>query len=128
MTNEEVKRLFLIISNAYPSFEADDIKVAVWQEMLNDIPFKLALDNLRYHIQNQKFQPTIAEIRLGIMEIMRKKEQEQLGAIQYYELDENDEILQKLRKVSRESLESNSFYQELNKRRETRLKVGNVDE
>jgi hypothetical protein len=84
LTNVEVKKLFLIISNVYPSFEADDMKVAIWQEMLHDMPFQLALNNLRYHVQNQRFQPTIAEIRNGFNNHLR--------LTNLFEYDPDDEI------------------------------------
>jgi hypothetical protein len=49
----------LIILNAYNSFIYDDDKVAIWVEILKDVPFELAQANLRKYIRDpeNKFPP-----------------------------------------------------------------------
>jgi hypothetical protein len=52
----------MITNNAYPNFEADEQKVAAWQEFLGDIPFETAQENLLQHIRTNQFQPTPADV------------------------------------------------------------------
>jgi len=65
VTEVEVRKLFLLIQNAYNSFAWDDVKVKIWAEMLADTPFDLAMTNLRQHIMSEPYPPTIADIRRG---------------------------------------------------------------
>jgi hypothetical protein len=58
-----VKQLFLIINNTYPNFPIDDVKIAIWYDMLKDFPFEVAQTNLRKHIDTREFVPTIAELK-----------------------------------------------------------------
>ncbi|MFD7521413.1 hypothetical protein [Paenibacillus chitinolyticus] len=62
MTWNEVVQLFAIIHNSYSNFAADEQKIAVWQELLSDVPAELAFQNLRNHIRASQYLPTIAEI------------------------------------------------------------------
>lgn len=62
MKKTEVKQLFLIINNCYQNFQIDDIKTNVWLNVLQDIPFNMAQQNLRKHIRECKFPPTPADI------------------------------------------------------------------
>lgn len=54
--------MFMIIHTAYPNFEADEVKVAAWEEFLGDIPFETAKSNLLQHIRTSSFQPTPADL------------------------------------------------------------------
>lgn len=58
MKEFEIRRLFLEISNCY-NFAFDDYKVNLWLEILRDIPFALAMKNLRSYIRDpeNKFPP-----------------------------------------------------------------------
>lgn len=58
----EVKKLFLILNNTYNGFSYDDIKAAIWHDLLQDIPFEEAQKSLRKHIKTSQYPPTIAEI------------------------------------------------------------------
>ena len=62
MNESEVRKLFLIIENTYHGFSYDDMKVAIWLDLLRDVPFELAQRNLRKHIMTEKFPPTVAEL------------------------------------------------------------------
>lgn len=71
------------------------MKVEVWYEFLKDFPFERALNNLRHHVDYMKYPPTIAEIKM-----LPKPEEQLVPRIQYYKVDENDEIMQDLRRLN----------------------------
>jgi hypothetical protein len=54
-----VRKLFLVIQNTYNAFVYDDMKVALWQDLLRDTSFERAQRNLRTYILNadNKFPP-----------------------------------------------------------------------
>lgn len=54
--------MFSLINNAYPNFEADEVKTRCWQEFLGDLPFETAHVNLLQHIRTSSFQPTPADV------------------------------------------------------------------
>lgn len=59
-----MKRIFLIIQNAYSQFETDHIKAKIWADLLWDTPFELAQKNLRRYIMNpeNKYPPHPGEL------------------------------------------------------------------
>lgn len=63
MTKDEVKQLFMAISMNYPSFDIFGKKLEFWHELLEDISFSRAMRNLKLHMKESKFIPTIADIR-----------------------------------------------------------------
>lgn len=64
MTESEVRKLFLVIQNSYNGFSYDDLKVAVWLDLLQEVPFSLAQKNLRAHIMDysRPFPPAPGEL------------------------------------------------------------------
>ena len=64
MTEAEIRKLFLVIQNSYSGFSDDDFKVALWQQLLDDVTFELAQHNLRGYIRNpeNKFPPHPGEL------------------------------------------------------------------
>lgn len=52
MKESEIRTLFLKISNRYTSFAYDDFKVNDWLELLGEVPFERATDNLRRYCLN----------------------------------------------------------------------------
>jgi hypothetical protein len=61
----EIARLFKKIKRFFPAFDASIEAVNEAYRYLNDIPFELADQNVDRHIRNEKYPPTIAEIRAG---------------------------------------------------------------
>lgn len=63
MQASEVAQLVAVIAAAYPSFEVDKARIAVWVQMIGDLDYELAETAVRRHIALSRFPPTIAEIR-----------------------------------------------------------------
>lgn len=63
MDRKETIKLFSLITNAYDMFEVTQEKVELWSSMLGDQEFPNVLDNLKTHIQRDKFPPSIADLR-----------------------------------------------------------------
>lgn len=59
----EVAALVVVIGKAYPSFEADKERVALFVEMLSDLDTDALKAAIRQHIAVSKWPPTIAELR-----------------------------------------------------------------
>ena len=64
-TQAEIVALLKIISKAYPAFEVDRDRTALFVDMLSDIPLDALKASCRQHIATNKFPPTIAELREG---------------------------------------------------------------
>lgn len=65
MNLKEIKEALSIIVDAYPTFQVTSSRVKLWLEQLSDIPSELAMGNLMDHIKNNKFPPTIFDLREG---------------------------------------------------------------
>ncbi|HIW32680.1 MAG TPA: hypothetical protein IAA29_07825 [Candidatus Paenibacillus intestinavium] len=52
MKEYEIRQMFLKIANAYSSFAYDDFKVSIWLDLLQDVPFTRANNNLNRYILN----------------------------------------------------------------------------
>lgn len=69
MTQAEIVELFKAITLSYPAFRVpDDMakeQVLHWHAHLKDVPFDVAMANLREYVQEERFPPTIADIRRG---------------------------------------------------------------
>ncbi|MDF2651407.1 MAG: hypothetical protein K0Q73_7212 [Paenibacillus sp.] len=63
MNKAEVAKLFMIMTYSYPNFDYDETKVTIWYDFLKDYPFEHAQENLKNHINQSAFQPTIADIK-----------------------------------------------------------------
>lgn len=63
MDRVETIKLFSLIANAYDMFEVTEEKVDLWSEMLKDQDFYTVLENLKNHIQREKYPPSIADLR-----------------------------------------------------------------
>jgi hypothetical protein len=63
MTKKDIAKLLAIIAAAYPQFEANDLKVSVWQEMLGDLNYELVQQAVKICILRSDFPPSIAAIR-----------------------------------------------------------------
>lgn len=61
----EIAALVAIIGKAYPSFEADKDRVALFVDMLADLDPAALKAAVKQHIATSKFPPTIAELRQG---------------------------------------------------------------
>lgn len=60
MKESEIRKIFLVIENAYGGvFAYDDYKVELWRRTLEDVPFELADANLHRYILNpdNRFPP-----------------------------------------------------------------------
>lgn len=63
MLPAEIAKLLTVIAANYPNFTVDEVKHALWSEMLADIDYPTANMAVKRHIATCRFAPTIAEIR-----------------------------------------------------------------
>lgn len=82
MKKSEAVRLLAVISEAWRGVEVSETKIAIWSEMLADIPIELALRAVKYLIAcGSPFPPAISEIRRAIIE-MNSPAEFQISALQ----------------------------------------------
>jgi hypothetical protein len=74
MTKGEVAKLLAVLAAAYPKFEANDVKVQVWHEMLGDIDYAVANMAVKKLIMQNTFPPAIAEVRKAVTELMNPEQ------------------------------------------------------
>ena len=74
MTFEQFKVLVKGMKAVYTSsnFLPDADSVKVWYELLKDIPYELANISIQRHMATNKFPPTVAEIREGVVKCVTK--------------------------------------------------------
>lgn len=63
MNREQVKEVFKLIVNVYPKFEVTSEKVDTWARLLKDQNPAVVMRNAEKYILDQKFPPTIADLR-----------------------------------------------------------------
>lgn len=65
MTKEEFGMIVIAIRSAYNkvSFLENTSDKKLWYEMLKDVDYRTASKNLERHVRENKFPPTIAELR-----------------------------------------------------------------
>lgn len=63
MERTEVVELFKVIKDVYPNFEVSSERVNTWTRLLGDQDADVVIKNAERHAMNQKFPPTIAELR-----------------------------------------------------------------
>lgn len=63
MTKGEIAKLLAVLAAAYPKFEANDVKVHVWHEMLGDLDYAVVSMAVKKLIMQNTFPPAIAEVR-----------------------------------------------------------------
>jgi hypothetical protein len=113
MTKSEAARLLAVISEAWRGVEVPETKIAIWAEMLADVPLDIALRAVKYLIATgSRFPPAIAEIRQAIIEI-NSPEVYQINALQSWHealvVTENygrAEGMEKLSPLTREVVEA----------------------
>lgn len=103
VTKSETSKLLAILAAAYPRFEVDELKIQVWHEMLSDLDYQIAQMAAKKCISEQKFAPSIAEVRQAAVDIMtpdRKTAGEAWGEVQravgYYGYISEAEALESL--------------------------------
>lgn len=77
MDRKQAFDILEIICGAYVNFDITEKRAEIWCEMLGNMPYKPVLDNVKRHIRENKFPPTIAEIaanELGENEFLRMQE------------------------------------------------------
>ena len=68
MTKQEALKLVAILEMAYPRQELRENTVEVYAQFLQDLDYKLASQVVQNHIRNERWFPTIAEIREACVE------------------------------------------------------------
>lgn len=63
MKREEVKEVFKLIKSVYPQFEVDTGKIDTWTRLMKDQNPAVVMRNAERYVLEQKFPPTIADIR-----------------------------------------------------------------
>lgn len=107
MERVETIKLFSLISNAYDMFDVTEEKVDLWDNMLRDQDFNIVLENLRNHIQREKYPPSIADLRKPLSitansgyldkgEVLRLTEMKE-KALKYIPNDKIPEFIKKAR-------------------------------
>jgi len=70
MTKAETAKLLTLIAANYSKFDVPDIKVNLWFELLNDLPFNLVQTALKKVMLTSPYPPTIADLRKAAAEII----------------------------------------------------------
>ena len=65
MVREETVLLFKNIVMSFDNFTASSEKVDYWTEALSDMPFDQARKNVLTYSKQNKFSPTLADVRNG---------------------------------------------------------------
>ena len=76
MTEQETAKLVALVCLAYPMVETTPERVALWHEFLKDADSYDAMQQLKKHIETEKFPPTISDIAI-VIEKRRKLEREE---------------------------------------------------
>ena len=63
MDRKHVIEVFKVIKGVYPSFEVSTEKVDLWTRLLKDQNPAIIMRNAERYVLNQKFPPTIADLR-----------------------------------------------------------------
>lgn len=85
MTKSEAARLLAVISETWRGVEASETKIAVWAEMLSDVPIEIALRAVKYLIAcGSPYPPAISEVRRAIVE-MNSPSEYQITALQSWQ-------------------------------------------
>lgn len=64
LNKKEVLELFKFIKSIYSSFEVDQYKINTWATMLKDQNPATIMKNAERHAMENKFAPTIADLRV----------------------------------------------------------------
>ena len=70
MTKQEALKLVAILEMAYPRQDLREQTVEVYARFLQDLDYKVAERAIQNHIRNEKWFPTIAEIREACVELV----------------------------------------------------------
>lgn len=71
MTRAETAELLTLIAAAWPRFEPDDARVALWSELFSDVGFTVAKVALKKLMILNTFPPSIAELRQTVAEVTK---------------------------------------------------------
>jgi hypothetical protein len=63
MNRDQMKEVFKLIKNTYSQFEVTSEKIDVWTRMLKDQNPAVVMRNTERYILENKFAPTIADLR-----------------------------------------------------------------
>lgn len=77
MVKAEVSKLLVIFAATYPRFDVNDVKLQLWFEMLQDIPYELALVAVKKLICERNFPPTISDIRATVGNLLNPHSDEE---------------------------------------------------
>lgn len=76
MNTTQTISLMKRVTNAYPNLVLTADMMLDYSDMLEDMPFDLALKNVNEHIKTSRFAPTIAEIRGGYTDAHERQKRE----------------------------------------------------
>ncbi|APO43309.1 replicative helicase loader/inhibitor [Paenibacillus sp. ClWae2A] len=109
MEKADVIRLFMAITDEYPTFDDSEENVDRHYKHLQDFPYEAAIQNLDQHIKTIKWPPTISEIRGRLGEQIERERMRDLTETYFAEREAaalkacppppgwKDELLAKLR-------------------------------
>ncbi len=69
MKPAEIAELLTLIAAAWPKFEPDDAKVALWSELFTDVDFQVAKVALKKLMLLNTFPPSVAELRQAVLDV-----------------------------------------------------------
>lgn len=69
MTRAETAMLLALMAAAWPKFEPDDAKVALWHELFEDTDFRVAQVALKKLMLSSPYPPTIADMRREVLAV-----------------------------------------------------------
>jgi len=69
VTRAETAMLLALMAAAWPKFEPDDAKVALWHELFEDTDFRVAQVALKKLMLSSPYPPTIADMRREVLAV-----------------------------------------------------------
>jgi len=117
LTKEEFNTLVMAMKAVYPSanFIPDKAAFEIWYEMVCDISYATLSIAIKVHISNNKFPPTIADLRELCSNITAEKTdygqawQEVMKSIQRWGMYREEEALEKMDPMTRQVVQRLGF-------------------
>lgn len=82
MTEKEFTNILAAITSLYPSFSVEDeLKYTLWKRQLSGMEFRIVLDNLERYAAENRFPPTVSDLRGGAALKLLPYQQKNEGAL-----------------------------------------------
>lgn len=89
MNREQVFEVLKLLNNAYPNFDFDQDKINTWARLLKDQNPAVVMSNAEQYALNNKFPPSLSDLRVvnkeaytnNVLEQLDEWEREAIGRI-----------------------------------------------